>query len=133
MSLCSCKTARLAPELQVSMGSSPYLWFLHAKQRDLHQNDKSIWVQAIICSFVHEKQRLWTSNTSLYGSQTSSVVFSTHNRVCSTRLSRPYGFQPSTVVLCMQNRDFWTRITGLCVSKTPPVLFACKTATSGSE
>ena len=27
------KTANYGPELQVSMGPSPYLWFLHAKQR----------------------------------------------------------------------------------------------------
>ena len=27
------ETATLAPELQVSMGRSPHLWFLHAKQR----------------------------------------------------------------------------------------------------
>ena len=27
------KTAPLAPELQVSMGLSPHLWFLHSKQR----------------------------------------------------------------------------------------------------
>ena len=32
------KTATLAPELQVSMGSSPHLWFLHAKQRLLDYN-----------------------------------------------------------------------------------------------
>ena len=115
------------------MGPSPYLWFLHAKQRDLHQNDKSIWVPAIISGFVHEKQRLWTSNTSLYGSQTSSVALRTHNSVCSTELLRPNGFQSTPVDLCMQNRDFRTRITGLCVSKTPPVLFACKTASSGPE
>ena len=29
----ACKTATLAPELQFSMGPSPHLWFLHAKQR----------------------------------------------------------------------------------------------------
>ena len=52
------------------------------------------------------------------------------NSVLSTRLKRLYGFQPSPVVLCMQNRDFRTRITSLCGSKTPPVVFACKTATS---
>ena len=27
------KTVTLAPELQVSMGASPHLWFLHAKQQ----------------------------------------------------------------------------------------------------
>ena len=29
----ACKTATFGPELQVSMGSRPHLWFLHAKQR----------------------------------------------------------------------------------------------------
>ena len=44
--LCACKTACLASELLVSMGSSTHLWFLDAKQR------------------------LWNRITSLYGSQT---------------------------------------------------------------
>ena len=51
----ACKTATLGPELQVSMGLSPHLWFVHAKQRLLDQNYKSLWVPAIICSFVHAK------------------------------------------------------------------------------
>ena len=38
------KTATLAPELQVSMGPSPHLWFLHAKLRLLDQKYKSLWV-----------------------------------------------------------------------------------------
>ena len=33
----------------------------------------------------------------------------------------------------MQNSDFRTRITSLCWFKTPPVVFACKSATSGPE
>ena len=36
------KAATLAPELQVSMCASPHLWFLHAKQRLLDQNYKSL-------------------------------------------------------------------------------------------
>ena len=32
------KTAPLAPELKVSIGPSPHLWFLLAKQRLLDQN-----------------------------------------------------------------------------------------------
>ena len=51
------KTETLAPELQVSIGPSPHLWFVHAKQRLLDQNYKSLWVPAIICSFVHSN--LW--------------------------------------------------------------------------
>ena len=99
----------------------------------------------------------WTRITSLYGSQTSpivlcmknsvicprmiylymfqalSVVLSSHNSVLSTRIKRQYCLQPSPVVLGMQNSGFRTRITSLCRSKTPPVGFACKTATSGPE
>ena len=63
-----------------------------------------------------------TRLTSLYGSQTSSVVLSTHNIVLCTRINRLYWFQPSPVVLCKQNNDFRTRITSLCGSKTPPVV-----------
>ena len=74
-----------------------------------------------------------TRLTSVYGSQTSSVVLSTPKSVLSTRIKRQYGFQPSPVVLfmqtatlalslycsqqssgfCMQNSDFWTRIANL--------------------
>ena len=52
------KTATLAAELQVSMGPSPHLWFLHAKQRLLDQNFKSRWFPAIICGFVQKTATL---------------------------------------------------------------------------
>ena len=51
------KTATLAPEFQVSMDTSPHLWFLHAKQRLFDQNYKSLWVQDVTCHFVHAKLR----------------------------------------------------------------------------
>ena len=47
----ACKTAWLTSELLVSMVPSPHVWFLDAKQRYLHQNDKSIWFPALICVF----------------------------------------------------------------------------------
>ena len=75
-----------------------------------------------LCFFLHAKQRLYDQTSSLYGSQTSSVVLSTHNSVLSTRIKRQYWFQPSPVVLCMHNSDFWTRITSLYGSQTSPVL-----------
>ena len=50
------KTATLGPELQVSVGPSPHLWFLHAKQRLLDQNNKSLWVPDMTCRFVHVQQ-----------------------------------------------------------------------------
>ena len=57
MSFCAWKTATLAHELLVSMGPSPHLWFLHAKQRLLDQNNKSLSVPDITCRFVHAIQR----------------------------------------------------------------------------
>ena len=51
------KTATLTPELEVSMGPSPHLWFLHAKKRLLDQNYKPLRVPQLTCRFVHAKQR----------------------------------------------------------------------------
>ena len=55
--LFECKTASMGPELLVSMGPSPHLWFLHAKQRLLGQNYKSLRVPDHSCRFAHAKQR----------------------------------------------------------------------------
>ena len=71
----ACKTAALGPELQVSMGPSPHLRFLHAKQRLMDQIYKSLWVPAIICGFVYKNGDFSFRNTSLYGSQPSFVAF----------------------------------------------------------
>ena len=51
------KTAWLASELLVSMGSRPHDWLLDAKQRLLDRNNMSLWVPNIICRFMHAKQR----------------------------------------------------------------------------
>ena len=52
-----CKTATLGLELQVSVGPRPLLWLLHAKQRLLNQNNKSLQVPDMTCHFVHVQQR----------------------------------------------------------------------------
>ena len=54
----ACKTAPFESKLQVSLGPIPHLPLVHAKQRDLQQTEKSIWVPALTCGFVHAKQRL---------------------------------------------------------------------------
>ena len=51
------KTRPLAPDLQVSMGPSPHLWFLHAKQLLWEQNYKSLFCPDLTCHFVHAQQR----------------------------------------------------------------------------
>ena len=63
--------------------------FVHSKQRDLHQNDKSIWVPAVICVFFNAKQRV--------SDQTYKFV-SGPDLIC--------GF-------CMQTSNFWTKIACL--------------------
>ena len=110
LSFCACNTACLSPELLVSMGPNLYLWFLHAKQRLLEQNYKYLCVPPLICDFCIHNSAFWTRISSLYGSQTSSVVLSTHNCVLNTRIWRLYVFQPLPVVLCMQKSDFSTWI-----------------------
>ena len=105
LSFCACKTAWFAPECQVYMGSSPHL-----------------------CFFFMQNSDFMTRLTSLYGSQTSSVILSKHNSVISTRIKRLYGFQPSPVVLCMQNIDFITWITSFSSE-----VFACKPETFGPK
>ena len=99
MWFCALKSATLAHELLVSIGPSPHLRFLHAKQRHLDQH------------------------TSLYGFQTSAVVLCIQNSVISSRITSFYGFQPSSVVLCIQKSDLRTTIACLYGSKTSPVIF----------
>ena len=57
----ACKIAYLAPELLVSKGPSPHLWFLHAKQRLLDKNNKCLWVPDMICHFCMQTSDFWYS------------------------------------------------------------------------
>ena len=82
LSLCAWKIAWLAPELLVSMCPNPHLWFLHAKQRILDQNFKSLWVPDLISGL------------------------STHNCELNTRIERLYWFQPSPVAFACKTASF---------------------------
>ena len=105
LSFCACKTAWLASELLVSMSPSSHVCFWDAKQRLLDQNDKSIWVLALISCLVNANSDFRTRLTCLYGSQTSSVVLSTHNIVLSSIINRLYWCQPSSV--CFFHAKQW--------------------------
>ena len=52
------KTATLGPELQVSMGPRPHLWFFAFKTATLASELLALWGPAFICGFVHSEQRL---------------------------------------------------------------------------
>ena len=108
LSFCACKTTWFAPEWQVYMGSSPHLWFCACKTATLGPDLQ-------VCKGPRHHLWFWGLITAFLSQEWLHC------------------FQPSPVVLCMQNSDFRTRITRLCGSKTPPVAFACKTATSGPE
>ena len=101
----ACKTTTFGSELQVSMGISPHLWLMYAKQRLYDQNFKSLWVPDLT-----------------YG-------FCMQNSDFSIRITILYGSQPSFVVLCIQNSDFRFRINSLYGSQLSFVAFVCKTAT----
>ena len=111
LSFCAYKTAWLAAESLVSMGPSRHLWFLHAKQRLLGQNYKSLWVLDLTWCFVHAKQRLWTRITSLYGFKLSSVFLCIENSDFTPKIACLYGSQTSPVILFVQNRVPSIRIT----------------------
>ena len=57
LSFCASKTTWSASELLVSMCPSRHLWFLHAEERLLDQNYKSLWVPDLTYDFLHAKQR----------------------------------------------------------------------------
>ena len=106
------------------MGPSPHLWFLDAEDRLLGQNNKSLWVPALIVWFSMQNSDFWTRITSLYVAQTSPVVLCMKNSVIRIRMTSLYGFQPSSVVLCMQNSDFRTWLTSLYETQTSSVVLS---------
>ena len=56
----------LQPKLIVSMGPRPHLWFLHAKQRLLDKNYKSLCVPDLTCRFVLAKQKWFAPDWQVY-------------------------------------------------------------------
>ena len=115
------------------MGPSPHLWLLHAKQRLLDQNCKSLWVPALICGFCIQNSDFSTRIASLYGSQPSSVVLCIHNSDIMTRINSLYGSQTSRLVLCMQNRWLAPKLIVSMGTRPHLSLCACKTTWLASE
>ena len=55
--ICACKTACLAQEYQVYMGSCHHLWFCACKTATLGPELQVSGVPDLICGFLHVKQR----------------------------------------------------------------------------
>ena len=107
------KTGTLAPELQVPMGPCPHLRFLHAKQRLLDQNYKSLCVPAIISGLCIQNSDFSITITSLYVSQPSFVAFACKTATLGPEIQVSMGPRPHLWFFCIQNGDFNTRIARL--------------------
>ena len=94
LSFCACTTACLASEILVSVGPSPHLWFLHAKQRHLDQTYKSLRVPDLTCRFVHAIQRNYHQNYCIYGSHPFCAVFAFKTAPFGTELQVSMGPRP---------------------------------------
>ena len=134
LSFGTCKTACLASELLVSMGPSPHVWFLDAKQRLLDRINKSLWVPYITCRFVHAKRHDLQQNDKSIWVPALICVF----LICKTATLGP------DLQVCMCPRPhlwFWAHITAWLAQEwkdymgsSPHVWFcACKSATLAPE
>ena len=88
------KTGTLAPEFQVPMGPCPHLRFLHAKQRLLDQNYKSLCVPAIISGLCIQNSDFSITITSLYVSQPSFVAFACKTATLGPEIQVSMGPRP---------------------------------------
>ena len=91
------------------------------------------WSQPLSKVFCIQNSDFSIRITSLYGSKTAPMVFCMQNSVISTRFTILHGSQTSPDVLCLLNNVISFRNTSLYGSQPSSVVFACKTATFGSE
>ena len=138
------------------MGPSPSLWFLHAKQRLLEQNYKSLWVPDLICRFGCKtatfRAELQVSmgprphlsfcacTTAYLASEllvsmgpSPDLRFIEIENDFRTRIACLYGAQTSPEILRMQNSVPSIRITSLYASQPSSVVLWIQRATLGSE
>ena len=133
LAIFACKTAWLASELLVFMDPSPHVWILHAKQRILDQNFKSLWVPALICGFSMQNSAFWTRISSLYGSQPSSAVFACQTASFGSELQVSIGPRPH-LPFCAIKTMWFAPEYQVYIGSNPHLWFcACKTATLGPD
>ena len=99
----ACKTVTLGPELHVSMGPRPHLWFFAFKPAPLAPELQVSLGPSPHLWFCIQNSDFWVRITSLYGAQTSLVVLCLQNTVICIRITSLHGSQTSPFVLCMQN------------------------------
>ena len=128
-----CKTATLASELQVSIGPSPHLWFLHEKQRLLDQNYKSPRVPEPTCRFCMQNSVISTRIPSLYGRQTSPTVFAYKTATLGPELQVSMGPRPHLRFFAYKTAPLAAELQ-VSMGPSPHLWFcACKTTWLASE
>ena len=115
-----CKTVTLGPQLQVSVGPRPHLWFFAGTLAPELQ--VTIDPSSHLCFFGIQNSAFSTRIAIPYGSQPSSVVSCIHNSDIMSGINSLYGSQTSPVILCTQNRVISTRTTSLQGAQTSPVV-----------
>ena len=115
------------------MGPRPHLWFWAHITASLTQEKKTLLVPALTCGFVHAKQRLLGLNYKSLRVKDITCRFCMQNSAFWTRVTSLYGSHAWPVVLCMYNSGLNIRITSLYGSQPSSVVFACKTAWLASE
>ena len=121
-------TACLAQEHKAYIGSRPHLWFCACKTAPLGL--KFLWVLDPTCGFCMQNSDFWTRITSLYVSQTWSVIVCMYKSVLSIRITSLYGSQPSFVGFACKTATFapeWQ----VSMGSSPHLCFfsSCKTVT----
>ena len=122
---------------------------MHAKQRDLHQYDKSIWVPALICVFFSRKTATLGPYLQVcFGPRPHLWLCTCKTATLRLELQVSVGPRPhmwflraKQRLLDQNNKSLWVpdksvlsnRITSLYGSQHSSVAFACKTATFGPE
>ena len=84
------------------------VFFLYAKQRLYDQTYKFVWGPDLICGFCMQTSNLWTKIACLYVSYNSPVIPFMQNTVPSIRINSLYGSQSSSVVFAFKTATFGT-------------------------
>ena len=110
---CLQNSEPVVSELLVSMGPSPHVWFLDAKQRLMDRNNQSLWDPDITCRFVNAKQRdLHQNDKSIWVPAFICVFFNAKQRLYDQTYKTVWG--PDLIYcFCMKTSNFWTEIACL--------------------
>ena len=110
-----------------------HLWFLDAKQRLMDRINKFLWVPDITCRFVHEKKWFAPEWQVYMASSPHLCFFFMQNSEFMTRLTSLYGVQTSPVVFACKPTVFGPKLHVSMGPRTHLWFSSCKTPCLASE